>query len=1083
MTTRAQKSVNLLKKNVQIINWDDMINRIATSSGVAPTVDEYKFWFNFGAMQETPYIGSLVATIIVADLMYRDVIVGLRDVTSTVNASRLPHPFSIVQLPSLRKIKEPLETAYERMSKALDGRVKIPGFDSFIKKLQQGRNIIRFAVDLIHPSEEGEDSYWHINGEQPEKAVQLNLLIRRLLRLMKDIPRDLYSHKTYTTHLTCGNLNSPTKVLTPEEIYRHQQTGSVGTSNKQQGGSRKRKALNPPRSPDSDKSPALVDKIPTSKKKIRQKRPHESGTQKEHLEEDKDLQPRTAPAAVNNPGNIAATNLMNVLTREDEIPIFSKWNKRGGAKEYNVPPGGEHPVIVIETFTSMHGREVVTGPTELSRGKERLLPGDQRYLRPDAHKGRRLSSVILCETTDKYFYLFKLADKKPHFVLNKADAKEYTKKLLNYDIGIKRFCHHHLKQPLKVIADNTITDGIQAGAKADSDFIFVSDKTELFQHYFGNDKLNFDVDFWMKEFDSQKLQGSDASEDTQKRGFKDGHIDIGYGRDGVNEEHTESQKRGKAYLLSLPHLINKKTRYDKLGNLPDCIMSFVEDHVFDEGMPLMSDSERDEKFGRRLRSMMKTKRSRFEAFTLVRQFLCKADKFGAKNFNGTLRHTDGPNDTRPGYRTTAVLSFLVEWGGNVYRLNLICYTRLSVGNYVEKNNYSLMLKQCLLDYKIEWNGNIRYEDFSLNETMSGYKVLGSCLVPNEESLTPTFFERIDKYQGVGTPSDENPKKCSKFPNLHCGNNAPLSSDNMKDLDWTHLQFKSTEGGTIERKVLVVKEFMNRFGYVSSFCYQLNRFNFKFNPTWTQKLQLLYVALLQSSSVQFFHVMDLLMKKDMYRKGDNLFRVYQQKCSHLKLVFSGGPHNRQQPANCNFPVFKNDDSALECQIQSLGRAVSDLDAGEFLNRQTGYLQKRVDAYGIHTIGKIQGLSFASMCVFTGLCKTEHAVSTAKQALCNEPRNGGGSKNSYFDKMQLFMKQFNDSYVFDPNFFQRAWRTTATSIGETPQACENGSCGNWRSTPKDDVFFPDQELYLLKSSSHSVWVKTFGETKWKLKEFPD
>jgi hypothetical protein len=214
-------------------------------------------------------------------------------------------------------------------------------------------------------------------------------------------------------------------------------------------------------------------------------------------------------------------------------------------------------------------------------------------------------------------------------------------------------------------------------------------------------------------------------------------------------------------------------------------------------------------------------------------------------------------------------------------------------------------------------------------------------------------------------------------------------------------------------------------------------------------------------------------------------MYQRKCRDLHLILTAGPENRVQAVYCNPEnlVFSQEDNgvALQRNIDKLGKAVIDLEAGGFLDRRTGYLKKRVDAYRVHAIGPVQGLSFASMCVFTGLCRSDAAVSTAKQSLCNGPRDGKGSKNSYFSKMELYMKQFDPQYNFDTKFFQRTWRAISNSFGENPEACENGSCGNWRAKKKNDVFFKYQELYTLKKNSNSVFVKRFGSDKWAIKEF--
>jgi hypothetical protein len=1033
-TTRAEEAINSLKHGAQLVSFDAMIKRIGELSG---TADE--FWLNCGVMREkTPYIQMVYATVVVADFMYRS----LESSLLPVDANPLPNPLKVVQVPILSKnIMEPIEKLYAKLQHALSGsgRIKLDGFQNFRKKLTQGRQIIRFAARFLCTSV-GEKEYWRTLGEYPRRQAELVSLIKRVGVLMSGVGKDDFSEETFDTHLKFDYL-----------------TG-------------KRKPSSAPK--------------PAPKKKPRIQRLSKKGDMEEgRHDETNDFKPRPVRDAQKNPGSIADKYLADVPTRGyQEIPIYSKSNQKGGAKEFKLPTA-EHPVIVIETFTDMDGGDVVMGPTKAPTGVS-FSPGDDRYLRPNTKTKKRLASVILCETSDKYFYCFKLANKKPHFVLSKPEAREYMKKLLDWDVGIKRFCRHQLKEPLKVIGDHTITTGIQAGTRADSDFLFLSDDTKLFHHYFGNDKLNLDVDFWMETFDKQQSEGKTT--DVQKRGFKDGHVDIGWGRGGVSSSMMETQKKGKEYLLAQPALINKNdVGYRKLGNLPDCVQAFCDDHVRDCGEPLMNDMDRDEKYAKPLRAKMNLKRSRFEAYTLVRQFVCHSSKLQRNKFNKTARHTDGPNDTRPGYSVTGVLSFLVEWKDNIYRLTLICYTRASIGNWLPSNNYAQMLKQCLHDYRIEWNGSIKYDDFTLYKDMSRYKVYNKygCLVPPTEHLSNVFFKRITDYQGVGVLINEKDGKKSKFEK-------PLTEKEVSGLQWKDAKWttKDKVPRILEVKIVVVNEFLSRFGFVSSFCYQLNRFNTKFQPTFPQRLQLLYVALLQSSSIQFYYVMDLLMSENKEIQPEvNMFQMYQKQCKDSDLLLTAGPQNRVQAAYCDpeSTVFSQKDGGvvLKSNIDKLADAVRDLEAGGFLCPQTGYLQKRVDVYGVHNIGKVQGLSFASICVFTGLCRSAAAVSTAKQALCNGPKGGSGSKNSYFNEMELFMKQFNPKYDFNAKYFQRTWRAISNSFGENPEACENGSCGNWRAKKKKDVFFENQELYTLKLNSNSVFVKRFGSNQWVIKEFPD
>ena len=82
-------------------------------------------------------------------------------------------------------------------------------------------------------------------------------------------------------------------------------------------------------------------------------------------------------------------------------------------------------VIVIETFS--RGPVLVKGIT-LDKEK-RYCPGDLNYVGGESPK-KKLTSVLLCDTTSAYLYAFKRADIKPHFVLPMEQATEYICKIV-----------------------------------------------------------------------------------------------------------------------------------------------------------------------------------------------------------------------------------------------------------------------------------------------------------------------------------------------------------------------------------------------------------------------------------------------------------------------------------------------------------------------------------------------------------------------------------------------------------------------------------------------------------------------------
>ena len=82
-------------------------------------------------------------------------------------------------------------------------------------------------------------------------------------------------------------------------------------------------------------------------------------------------------------------------------------------------------MIVIETFS--RGPVWVKGIT--SEKEKRYFPGDLNYVGGKSSQ-KKLTSVLLCDTTSAYLYAFKRADIKPHFVLPVDQATEYICKIV-----------------------------------------------------------------------------------------------------------------------------------------------------------------------------------------------------------------------------------------------------------------------------------------------------------------------------------------------------------------------------------------------------------------------------------------------------------------------------------------------------------------------------------------------------------------------------------------------------------------------------------------------------------------------------
>ena len=99
--------------------------------------------------------------------------------------------------------------------------------------------------------------------------------------------------------------------------------------------------------------------------------------------------------------------------------------------------------------------------------------------------------------------------------------------ILDSTAGIKRIGFHELDNPIKVIRDNSMMDGLTESQQEGSSFIFLSNRCKLFHDFFGEnlEYVRFDADWWNQQFDNQKENSINT-----ERGFVNGHFNLGWGK-------------------------------------------------------------------------------------------------------------------------------------------------------------------------------------------------------------------------------------------------------------------------------------------------------------------------------------------------------------------------------------------------------------------------------------------------------------------------------------------------------------------------------------------------------------------------
>ena len=186
------------------------------------------------------------------------------------------------------------------------------------------------------------------------------------------------------------------------------------------------------------------------------------------------------------------------------------------------------------------------------------------------------------------------------------------------------------------------------------------------------------------------------------------------------------------------------------------------------------------------------------------------------------------------------------------------------------NKIALHLREKIKDYIIQLNGDLRYEAWSLKDDMSHHKIRE---IDNIEKLVPpdeSIGDLVYKWRNPDCEWDQN-------------------KDKNKSLEWTKHRYNDEKQNyrkkkSSKSKIIKVQEFVNRYGYVSSYAHGINCMSTNHKLDRTQVAQLVYVALLTPSQIQFQHVITLMIetKKGTHNKTSNMFQEFHEKTNELGL---------------------------------------------------------------------------------------------------------------------------------------------------------------------------------------------------------
>ena len=174
--------------------------------------------------------------------------------------------------------------------------------------------------------------------------------------------------------------------------------------------------------------------------------------------------------------------------------------------------------------------------------------------------------------------------------------------------------------------------------------------------------------------------------------------------------------------------------------------------------------------------------------------------------------------------------------------------------------------------------------------------------------------------------------------------------------------------------------------------------------------------------------------------------------------NGGPESR-------FMVGKESElpnglEEIEKNLDTLRHAIESLNRGDMLNDKGKFVNNK-DVVNLKGVRPARAVLFPSLCCFTGLGTSEHAILTAKQAILNsETRHWhAGDKPDKPSKLGLKLKVDGDSLPCNDKHCNLILDAVGQSMRELQSTMETVSCAITQTTGRHDVFFEGQTLHCL------------------------
>ena len=256
--------------------------------------------------------------------------------------------------------------------------------------------------------------------------------------------------------------------------------------------------------------------------------------------------------------------------------------------------------------------------------------------------------------------------------------------------------------------------------------------------------------------------------------------------------------------------------------------------------------------------------------------------------------------------------------------------------------------------------------------------------------------------------------------------------------------------------IFLPEFMNRYSFVSSYAWLINSFRNLKGVTRRHAIELLYVALLTPSQIQFQHVVQYLKKG--FNHKNNMCERYLNYCKKYGLCANGGPQPRFMAGiDTDLPKGKKE---INENIFRLKNAIDCLNKGEMMNSNGVFSNNQV-VVNVKGVGAARAISFPSLCCFTGLGVSWQAMQTAKQAVLNSVTGSGctGDKRNKLSKLGQLLRVAGDSPPYDNSYYYSILEAVGKSVGDVQSTIKNVASAFTRTHKKEDMFVKGQTLHCL------------------------